>query len=70
MFRSMPKRSVIDWLTSFLGPPPPPPRHHFARYRGSISRTVAPVWLVSTSGRPPAVTEDDGEGVDREFPAN
>jgi len=67
MFRSIPRRSVIDWLAGFLGPPPPPPRHHFARYRGPISRTAAPAWSVSRSRQSPAVTEVDGEGVDRGF---
>jgi hypothetical protein len=33
MFRSMPKRAVIDWLVSLLGPPPPPPRCYFSRQR-------------------------------------
>ena len=32
MFRSLPKRTVIGWLLSLLGPPAPPPRRHFSKH--------------------------------------
>ena len=41
MFRSSPKRAVIDWLAGLLEPPPPPPRRYFSREWDRLSHHSA-----------------------------